>query len=53
MYKACVCAAQFNKIYFYVEMKITGTTTNGLDLDKYYSEHDPEQHSRGFSRHFG
>jgi len=29
-------------------MKITGITYIGLDLDKCYSEHDPEQHSRGF-----
>jgi len=36
---------------FCVEIEITGTTSNGLDLDKYYSEHDPEQHSRDFSRH--
>jgi len=31
-------------------MKITGTTSNSLDLDKCYLGHDPGQHSRGFSR---
>ena len=36
------------KIHFYLKMKITGITYIGLDLDKCYSEHDSEQHSRGF-----
>ena len=30
-------------------MKIRGTISNDLDLDKCYPDHDPEQHSRGFS----
>jgi len=34
-------------------MKITSTTSNGLDFDKYYSGHDLEQHSRGFSDTLG
>jgi len=31
------------KIYFYVKMKIKETIFNNLDLNKYYSKHDPEQ----------
>jgi len=31
-------------------MKVRGTTFNDLDLGKCYPGHDPEQHSRGFSR---
>jgi len=31
------------KIYFYVKMKIKETISNNLDLNKYYSKHDPEQ----------
>ena len=31
-------------------MKITGTTSNGLDFNKCYPEHDPEQYSKCFSR---
>ena len=38
------------KIYFYIKMKRRDTTTNCLNLDKCYPGHDPEQHSRGFSR---
>jgi len=30
-------------------MKIRRTTSNDLDLDKCYPDHDPEQHSRDFS----
>jgi len=41
--KACTRAPQpFNKIHFYIEMIITGTISNGLNLDKCYSRHDPE-----------
>ena len=31
-------------------MKIRDTIFNDFDLDKYYSDHDPEQHSRGSRR---
>ena len=32
---------------FYIKLKTRDTITliNGLDLDKYYLRHDPEQHS--------
>ena len=39
------------KIHFYI--KIRGTISNGLDLDKYYPDCDPEQHSKGFSHRIG
>ena len=31
-------------------MKIRGTTSNDLDLNKCYPDHNPEQYSRAFSR---
>jgi len=31
------------KIHFYIKIKVRGTTSNDFELDKYYSEHDPEQ----------
>jgi len=31
-------------------MKIRGIISNDLNHDKYYPEHDSEQHSRSFSR---
>ena len=34
---------------FYVKMKVRGTTSNNFKLDKYYSEHNPKQHLRGFN----
>jgi len=34
------------KIHFYVKMKIRDIISNGLELNKCYLEHDPEQHSR-------
>jgi len=33
----------------YVEMKISETTSNGLDFDKYYPSHNSKQYSRGFN----
>ena len=34
---------------FNAKMKIRKTISSNLDLNKCYSEHDPEQHLRGFS----
>jgi len=48
-----VCTHTIYKIHFYVEIKITDSISNGFDLDKCYLGHDPEQYSRGFSRHLG
>jgi len=39
------------KIHFYVKMKIRETISS-LNLNKYYPGHDPERHSRGFSRRY-
>jgi len=36
------------RIHFYIKMKIRSTTSNDLDLDKCYPDHDAE-HLRGFS----
>jgi len=36
---------------FNAKMKIRGIISNGLDFNKYYPGHDPEQYSRDFSRH--
>jgi len=34
----------------FAKIKIRGTISNDLDLDKYYPDHDPEQYSKIFSR---
>ena len=36
--------------HFYVKIKIKESTSNGLDVNKCYENHDSEQHSRDFSR---
>jgi len=50
LYFLCILLYIFTlRIHFYVKIKITSTTYNDFNLDKYYSRHDPEQHSRSFS----